>query len=191
MVRQEGGRRFSPKNTALTHITLGDNNLLPEAQGQHATKDVFSKNTETHNTRSSPKAPDEEQRRAVRKNGRRHFSRTLRKAPRRVHKENRPTGCAQKGTSKDANKKHLEECAQKGTSKDAQRSAANTRALALQKLHRVSTRPKQVLRDTSPRMSDAESLPTQQRHNIVRFLQFGNFYKQGSKFSKQSLEANL
>ena len=76
MIRQEGGR-FSPKNTALTHITLGGNNLLPEAQGQHATKDIFSKNTETHNTRSSPKAPDEEQRRAVRKNGRRHFSRRL------------------------------------------------------------------------------------------------------------------
>ena len=114
----------------------------------------------------------------------RRFSRTLKKAPRRVHKENRPAGCAQKGTSKDANKKHLEECAQKGTSKDAQRSAANTRALALQKLHTVSTRPKQVLCDTSPRMSDAESLPTQQRHKVVRILQYGNIYKPTYKFTK-------
>jgi len=62
MVRQEGGRRFSPKNTALTHITLGGNNLLPEAQGQHATKDgdIFLK-TLKHTTPEAPsKASDEE-----------------------------------------------------------------------------------------------------------------------------------
>ena len=181
--------------------------MLPEAQGQHTT--LKHTTTEAHQSLQTknndepfakmggdvfPDAshiPHQIPTICNSKIHGRHFSRTLRKAPRRVHKENHPAGCAQKGTSKDANKKHLEECAQKGTSKDAQRSAANTRALALQKLHRVSTRPKQVLRDTSPRMSEAESLATQQRHNVVRFLQFGNFYKQGSKFSKQSLEANL
>ena len=166
MIRLEGGRRFCPKNTALTHITLGGNNLLPEAQGRHAT--LKHTTTEAHQSLQTknndepfakmggdvfPNAshiPHQIPTICNSKIHGRRFSRTLRKAPRRVHKENRPAGCAQKGTSKDANKKHLEECAQKGTSKDAQRSAANTRALALQKLHRVSTRPKQVLRDTSP-----------------------------------------
>jgi len=50
---------------------------LPKHKASTQQKTFFSKNTETHNTRSSPKAPDEEQRRAVRKNGRRHFSRHL------------------------------------------------------------------------------------------------------------------
>ena len=167
--------------------------MLPEAQGQHAT--LKHTTTEAHQSLQTknndepfakmggdifPDAshiPHQIPTICNSKIHGRRFSRTLRKAPRRVHKENRPAGCAQKDTSKDANKKHLEECAQKGTSKDAQRSAANTRALALQKLHRVSTRPKQVLRDTSPRMSEAESLPTQQQHKVVHFLQQGNIYK--------------
>jgi len=127
MVRREGGRRFSPKNTALTHITLGGNNLPPEAQGQHTTKDIFSKNTETHNTRSSLKAPDEEQRRAIHKNGRRRFSRHLAHSSPNSNnlqfQNSRETffPYTKKGTSKGAQRKsprrvrterHLEGCKQ-------------------------------------------------------------------------------
>jgi len=164
MHARKGGRRFSPKTKPFrvsprlslphelreknarkeetffpespSHITLGGNNLLPEAQGQHAT--LKHTTTEAHQSLQTknndepfakmggdifPDAshiPHQIPTICNSKIHGRRFSRTLRKAPRRVHKENRPAGCAQKGTSKDANKKHLEECAQKGTSKDAQ-----------------------------------------------------------------------